>query len=529
MARLAHGRERDRPDRRRRPRAPSSSGPPPTTSSASSTARADVAEPLRDLGVPRAEDRLAPDRRLSGLQVEILGSGGAVTIPRPGLRLPRLRRGAGARASPTRARGPSVFVHGPDVLIDTPEESKLQLNRSAVGADRRRPLLPLAPRPHRRPAGLGVAQLRLPLLASPLRDDADLHPRAGLGRLRGELRARRPVPLHGAAGHGRGSSSSPTNEPFQLGGTRVTRGPARRRERARLPVRGRGQARPRRDGRDARLDAARARAARPRRAPGRRLRAPPLQRRAHDPGGVLQAAGQEDALRPGARARCARSRRGGPCSHTSRRWTACPTTSSSAWARRRLGAGVRRHARRGLSRAPRRLPPGPPRDDDRRPHPVYHDERVKALLASAWLLAALGLLVAGCGGSAKSGAGTTTSSRASYYAGFDPPVPLKATCAHPIGWQRLANRIGADVYCPGWLPDPLTSQIGGTVEQHQRRQQGPQLPRELHLAGHRHAGDQRRVPRHPARLPGADEDPDLPRRPQPDDARFPASRAPTVT
>jgi phosphoribosyl 1,2-cyclic phosphate phosphodiesterase len=28
--------------------------------------------------------------------------------------------------------GPSVFVHGPDVLIDTPEESKLQLNRSHV-------------------------------------------------------------------------------------------------------------------------------------------------------------------------------------------------------------------------------------------------------------------------------------------------------------------------------------------------------------------------------------------------------------
>jgi phosphoribosyl 1,2-cyclic phosphate phosphodiesterase len=27
-----------------------------------------------------------------------------------------------------------VFVHGPDVLIDTPEESKLQLNRSQIGA-----------------------------------------------------------------------------------------------------------------------------------------------------------------------------------------------------------------------------------------------------------------------------------------------------------------------------------------------------------------------------------------------------------
>jgi hypothetical protein len=41
------------------------------------------------------------------------------------------------------------------------------------------------------------------------------------------------------------------------------------------------------------------------------------------------------------------------------------------------------------------------------------------------------------------------------------PKPARATCAHPAGWQRLANRIGAPVYCPGWLPDPLVGQIGG--------------------------------------------------------------------
>ena len=40
-------------------------------------------------------------------------------------------------------------------------------------------------------------------------------------------------------------------------------------------------------------------------------------------------------------------------------------------------------------------------------------------------------------------------------------APAKATCAFRHGWQLLANRIGADVYCPGWLPDPLTSQIDG--------------------------------------------------------------------
>src|SRR5579862_4348761 len=43
-----------------------------------------------------------------------------------------------------------------------------------------------------------------------------------------------------------------------------------------------------------------------------------------------------------------------------------------------------------------------------------------------------------------------------------PPVTAapKAGCAFRAGWQRLANRIGADVYCPGWLPDPLDGHIG---------------------------------------------------------------------
>ena len=40
-------------------------------------------------------------------------------------------------------------------------------------------------------------------------------------------------------------------------------------------------------------------------------------------------------------------------------------------------------------------------------------------------------------------------------------APAKPHCAFRGGWQRLANRIAAPVYCPGWLPDPLTSQIGG--------------------------------------------------------------------
>jgi phosphoribosyl 1,2-cyclic phosphate phosphodiesterase len=65
------------------------------------------------------------------LRVEILGSGGAVTIPRPGCSC-RVCVEAREKGRPYERTGPSVFVHGPDVLIDTPEESKLQLNRSGV-------------------------------------------------------------------------------------------------------------------------------------------------------------------------------------------------------------------------------------------------------------------------------------------------------------------------------------------------------------------------------------------------------------
>ncbi len=41
----------------------------------------------------------------------------------------------------------------------------------------------------------------------------------------------------------------------------------------------------------------------------------------------------------------------------------------------------------------------------------------------------------------------------------------KATPACPAawraGWQALANRIHAPVYCPTWMPDPLDAQMGG--------------------------------------------------------------------
>ncbi|HEX5799255.1 MAG TPA: MBL fold metallo-hydrolase, partial [Gaiellaceae bacterium] len=65
------------------------------------------------------------------MKVEILGSGGATVTPRPGCAC-RVCVEARERGVPYSRTGPSVFVHGPDVLFDTPEESRLQLDRSGV-------------------------------------------------------------------------------------------------------------------------------------------------------------------------------------------------------------------------------------------------------------------------------------------------------------------------------------------------------------------------------------------------------------
>ena len=41
--------------------------------------------------------------------------------------------------------------------------------------------------------------------------------------------------------------------------------------------------------------------------------------------------------------------------------------------------------------------------------------------------------------------------------------PAAAVCPSEWAarWQRLANRAGAPVYCPGWVPSPLSGQISG--------------------------------------------------------------------
>lgn len=66
------------------------------------------------------------------MRIEILGSGGALPTPRPGCHC-RVCAQARERGVPYSRTGPSLFVHGPDVLIDTPEESKQQLNRAGIG------------------------------------------------------------------------------------------------------------------------------------------------------------------------------------------------------------------------------------------------------------------------------------------------------------------------------------------------------------------------------------------------------------
>jgi phosphoribosyl 1,2-cyclic phosphate phosphodiesterase len=65
------------------------------------------------------------------MKIEFLGSGGAITTPRPRCTCP-LCAEARQKGIPYSRTGPSLFVHGPDVLIDTPEESKMQIDRSRI-------------------------------------------------------------------------------------------------------------------------------------------------------------------------------------------------------------------------------------------------------------------------------------------------------------------------------------------------------------------------------------------------------------
>jgi hypothetical protein len=71
---------------------------------------------------------------------------------------------------------------------------------------------------------------------------------------------------------------------------------------------------------------------------------------------------------------------------------------------------------------------------------------VRGLLTICLLLGVSVLLVSGCGAAKQAAAA--------------PPAAPKPACHGRAAWQKLADRIHAPVYCPGWLPDPLTGRLG---------------------------------------------------------------------
>jgi hypothetical protein len=74
----------------------------------------------------------------------------------------------------------------------------------------------------------------------------------------------------------------------------------------------------------------------------------------------------------------------------------------------------------------------------------------RVLTLAATLAVALSALVsAGCGGDEAKSAARPTAAKAVCPAAWTP------------GWQELADRIQAPVYCPSWMPDPLTGELDG--------------------------------------------------------------------
>jgi hypothetical protein len=65
------------------------------------------------------------------------------------------------------------------------------------------------------------------------------------------------------------------------------------------------------------------------------------------------------------------------------------------------------------------------------------------------LAAAASIVLSACGGSAQPAARASVAT---------PTCPA----AWQAGWAKLARQIDAPVYCPGWMPNPLDGQIGGT-------------------------------------------------------------------
>jgi hypothetical protein len=79
---------------------------------------------------------------------------------------------------------------------------------------------------------------------------------------------------------------------------------------------------------------------------------------------------------------------------------------------------------------------------------------MKKLTFALLTLAAVVLVAAGCGGSSPSKARQVAVEKSK-----TPVCPA----AWRKDWQQLANKVGATVYCPSWLPSPLTGQLGRFV------------------------------------------------------------------
>ena len=79
---------------------------------------------------------------------------------------------------------------------------------------------------------------------------------------------------------------------------------------------------------------------------------------------------------------------------------------------------------------------------------------VQTRLMAVLLPVAVALAAAGCGNSTAKKATPTAAA-----------APLKCPAAWAAGWQQLAKRIDAPVYCPTWLPQPLDGKIGGDYAQ----------------------------------------------------------------
>ena len=71
-----------------------------------------------------------------------------------------------------------------------------------------------------------------------------------------------------------------------------------------------------------------------------------------------------------------------------------------------------------------------------------------ALVGAVVVAVVAGVAIANRGSSEVSASATT-------------PESEPARCQDPAGWRDLAEKIRAPVYCPAWMPSPLTAELGG--------------------------------------------------------------------